>query len=66
MWSYNSSPEHTSREKSNSKNCTIYKSQDMEAIQMSTGRWMDKDDVCICVCVSLCVYTHTDWSITKS
>ena len=38
---------------------TIYKSQNMEATQMSMDRWMDKDvGVCVCVHVHVCMLSH--------
>ena len=33
----------------------IYDSQDMEVIEMSTNRWMDKKDT----------YTYTQWNIIQ-
>ena len=42
----------------------IYNSQDMEATQIPTDRWIDQEDVahiCVCVCVCihiLCVYIY--------
>jgi len=39
---------------------TIYKSQNMEATQMSMDRWMDKDvGVCVCVCMCMCACSVT-------
>ena len=55
IWSRNSTPGYTSKENENINSkrymhpyvhsSTIYKSQDVEATQMSINRWMDKEDV---------------------
>ena len=55
VWSSNSTTRYLPKENKNinlkrymhpSVNCSIvYNSQDMEATQVSTNRWMDKEDV---------------------
>ena len=65
IWSRNSTHEYISKgnKNINSKRYThpdvhsniIYDSQDMEVIEMSINRWMDRKDT----------YTYTQWNITQ-
>ena len=67
IWSSNHTLGQTSKEDSNSKrymhtnvhSSTIYNSQGMEAMEVSTGRWMNEEDM---------VYIHNGyyWTIETS
>ena len=72
IWSSNSTPGYIARENENTNlkiyvhfnihSSTIYNSQGMEANQVSSNRWMDKEDVIyIYVCVCVCVYYEYMW-----
>ena len=66
IWSSNSTTEYLSKENKNTNlkrhtrpyvYCSIiYNRQDMEATQVSTDRWMDKENT---VCIGVCVWVHT-------